>query len=395
MLSFNVVDSNLAGTYDTVTGKFNLILGPLDSLPVTPGTYYLRFKTTCANQPWNLNGTVVRLTIGAPASQTVIISSTGDSVYCNSSDVTFYQSPYNPNSRYNWISNLFQPFTTYGGINVNLEGSPVNIFQVYVQEDNNGCYGPTSPPFNLSVITLPKDTITGLRQVCKGDSATYHCGFLPSTYYGWKAPAGIQVVLYGSNEATMTFDTTGTFIIADSMANQCGSRISTYQVTVRDLPQISLSDTSICSGSTVTLNAGNTGATYLWQDSSTSQTYHVTSAGTYSVTVTSSAHCKTSDSAFVTTTICLGIENTAANTSIKLYPNPTNGLVNLNIDNATGTALFVQITNAIGQQIGNNRYNNDTHFSATYNISGFANGLYYFKVITDSKVHVFEVNLVK
>ncbi len=44
-------------------------------------------------------------------------------------------------------------------------------------------------------------------------------------------------------------------------------------------------DTTICNGQTLTLNAGNPGATYVWQNGSTSQTFNVTQSGTYSVAV--------------------------------------------------------------------------------------------------------------
>ena len=45
-------------------------------------------------------------------------------------------------------------------------------------------------------------------------------------------------------------------------------------------------DTSICSGSSLTLNAGNAGATYLWSTGATTQTISVNSSGIYWVDVT-------------------------------------------------------------------------------------------------------------
>ncbi len=45
-------------------------------------------------------------------------------------------------------------------------------------------------------------------------------------------------------------------------------------------------DTIICPNTSIVLDAENPGATYLWQDNSTEQTFTVTDAGTYSVTVT-------------------------------------------------------------------------------------------------------------
>lgn len=56
-------------------------------------------------------------------------------------------------------------------------------------------------------------------------------------------------------------------------------------------------DTTVCStNASIVLDAGNPGATYLWDDGSSQQTRTVTSAGTYSVTVTSAAGCSANSS---------------------------------------------------------------------------------------------------
>ncbi len=51
-------------------------------------------------------------------------------------------------------------------------------------------------------------------------------------------------------------------------------------------PYIELgNDTAICEGTSIILNAGNQGASYIWQDGSTNQSYTVNSQGTYSVEI--------------------------------------------------------------------------------------------------------------
>ena len=57
-------------------------------------------------------------------------------------------------------------------------------------------------------------------------------------------------------------------------------------------------DTSFCAGQTLTLDAGNAGLVFLWNDNSTNQTLIVNAAGTYSVTVTD-GQCSTSDTILV------------------------------------------------------------------------------------------------
>lgn len=62
------------------------------------------------------------------------------------------------------------------------------------------------------------------------------------------------------------------------------------------------SDTAICVGESFTLDAGNTGATYIWSNASTGQTLLVDGAGTYIVKVTTGANCSSFDTIVVTET---------------------------------------------------------------------------------------------
>jgi hypothetical protein len=63
------------------------------------------------------------------------------------------------------------------------------------------------------------------------------------------------------------------------------------------LPVVNLgNDTSICNGATLTLNAGNAGAIYLWDDASTVQTRDVTTAGNFYVAITDVNGCTAADS---------------------------------------------------------------------------------------------------
>ena len=71
-------------------------------------------------------------------------------------------------------------------------------------------------------------------------------------------------------------------------------------MTVINNLNIGLRDTSICLGQSVTLNAGNIGASYSWSTGATTQTISVTQGNTYSVLVTASGGCSKRDTAVVT-----------------------------------------------------------------------------------------------
>src|SRR5688572_12218811 len=58
-------------------------------------------------------------------------------------------------------------------------------------------------------------------------------------------------------------------------------------------------DTSICSGTAITLDAGNPGSSFAWSDGSTSSYIDVTTSGTYHVAVTLN-NCTVRDTVNVT-----------------------------------------------------------------------------------------------
>jgi len=91
---------------------------------------------------------------------------------------------------------------------------------------------------------------------------------------------------------------------------------------IRDFPVVNLGpDAAVCGDASqqLTLDAGNPGSTYIWDDGSTNQTRTISESGTYYVTVTNEYGCVTSDttqkelllSPFVNlgpdTTICDGV----------------------------------------------------------------------------------------
>lgn len=134
-------------------------------------------------------------------------------------------------------------------------------------------------PISAFSVDLGADTT-----VCNG--LTLDAGHAGSTY-SWSTGATTQVV---------TANTSGTYMVTvDSAA--C-SASDTITVTVVTPPVVNLgSDTSVCS--TVTLDAGNGGSSYLWSTGDTVQTLTV-GPGTYAVSVTGTPGCTGVDTIMVT-----------------------------------------------------------------------------------------------
>lgn len=121
----------------------------------------------------------------------------------------------------------------------------------------------------------------------------------------------------GATTPTINVSTTGTYSV--SVANSNCTGYDTIIVGNAPVPAPVLPDSSaICEGTMLTLDAGNNGSTYLWNDGSSNQTLDVTTAGLYTVNITNPQNCSIQDSTFVTvhaipvvdlgndTTICIG-----------------------------------------------------------------------------------------
>ena len=138
-----------------------------------------------------------------------------------------------------------------------------------------------------------------------------------------------------------------------------GYNPATGQVTVRiePLPVVDLGSAvqTYCIYDTVTLDAGNPGSEYLWSNGATTQVITVGTTGLgydeqqFSVEVINQQGCP--ESAEVTIIFdydaCVGIGENQETIDIKVFPNPTDGMVNIEID-GTREQLIAKVYNATG-----------------------------------------------
>ncbi|HKR06490.1 MAG TPA: T9SS type A sorting domain-containing protein [Bacteroidia bacterium] len=183
--------------------------------------------------------------------------------------------------------------------------SNTGIYMVTVC-DANGCTASASVA--VIVYPIPVPVITGNTTICQGSSVTLNPG-LAYYCYMWSN---------GATTATINVSTSGTYTVTVCDANGCtGSASATVTVIPNPVPVITGS-TTICQGSSTTLNAGAGYTSYLWSTSTTTQIINVSVASPYTVTVTNANLCTGSASIVVTvnpaptpvitgnTTICQG-----------------------------------------------------------------------------------------
>jgi hypothetical protein len=96
----------------------------------------------------------------------------------------------------------------------------------------------------------------------------------------------------GATTASIIVSTSGDYFVTNT--NNCASAISNHiVVTVNPLPVCTITGNgSVCEGQTTQLCAPDGYASYSWSTGATSRCINVTTAGTYSVTVTSASGCQ-------------------------------------------------------------------------------------------------------
>jgi PKD repeat protein len=103
-------------------------------------------------------------------------------------------------------------------------------------------------------------------------------------------PGGTYRWSTGETTKQIAVTSSGTYSVQVTDPNGCES---TDAIVVKVHPfSVSIGpDQTICEGSSITLDAGNPGSTYLWSDNSTGQTLTVNRSGVYRVTVTGTNGC--------------------------------------------------------------------------------------------------------
>jgi len=316
----------------------------LSSLGLAPGLYYLRIVATNSNHPWDVNGTLIRLIIGAPADDLWIWQDPPDSVLCVGDAVFFYPIPYNSgppmNSTYQWYLNG-TPWSTNASIGILFNGA--GTFNLSVQETNYGCKGPLTPnSVSLQVLAPPTAVIIGPVQICLGDTIYYHVPFHPDFYYEWTTTGG-AIIDTSNNELYIRFDTAGVYTIDLLCLNKCGQALGHKNVivTAHQDPTFTIVPTTVCTGDSVVVKYTGTSTpplTYTWNfgggagvpGGNSPGPHHVTwnTPGQHAVILDIAKYaCHSKDTNFVTViqtptslftvdSVCLGLPNSFINGSL-------------------------------------------------------------------------------
>ncbi|MCK5765022.1 MAG: T9SS type A sorting domain-containing protein [Bacteroidales bacterium] len=176
-------------------------------------------------------------------------------------------------------------------------------------------------------------------------------------------------------------------------------------VTVDPAPVIELGDEVqfVCVHETITLDAGNEGASYLWSNGDTNRytTLGTTGLGYdpqyISVNVMNAEGCQadTGVTVIFDYDYCVGIGENPNSVDLQVYPNPTTGTVNIYIGGVSDE-MEVHVRSAIGISLGDHKYMPDANgiIAETLDLSDQPPGIY-FLIIRGKNVYHTEKILIQ
>lgn len=202
---------------------------------------------------------------------------------CPGDTVTFTNGSTGDSVRSWYVDNVFiSNANSFDHVFPNVGSSAVKL----VVTGSGGCQDSTIE--NITVNALPNVDLGPDVAYCTGSSATLDAG------PGWAS----QLWSTGATTQTISVSIPGPYSVQVVDANGC-SNGDTINVTETPVPVVDLGGNVVTCPGTVTLDAGNPGASYQWNTGDTLQSIFVTQSGGYAVTVTAAGGCSAYDSVFV------------------------------------------------------------------------------------------------
>jgi hypothetical protein len=168
------------------------------------------------------------------------------------------------------------------------------------------------------------------------------------------------------------------------VTDKTGTQIAdTFTITQPALLPVDLGgDITLILGEQKAISAPVGYASYLWSNGSTAPSIMVgdgldTLTYSYSVKVADENGCENSDTILVHVMAPTEIIEISSNTRIEIYPNPTQGMLYLQIQNEGGEDIEVKINDIAGNQIFSENYKNKlNNFNEKIDLSNYPEGNY-------------------
>ena len=276
-------------------------------------------------------------------------------------------------------SSSLAPVTTGGVFTVNTSTTSVTSFSpssVGTYTVNYSIYGCMTMSTTVVANSPTVLAMSSNTAVCAGSSATLSA--MGATNYTW-TNGGTAMTEVVTPTATTVYTVTGE-------DNGC-SNTSTVSVGYNMLPSVSAtaSNTLLCSnlGESAVLTASTAATSYTWSDGANTMTTSVTpTVGTTYTLMVNDGNCDAMTTIFIDVQTCLGVNSIASANGISIYPNPTNGILNIAISSELAGNTSIEVYDAIGKLVIKEVLTSET---TTINTSKLTDGIYIYKLLNNNK----------
>jgi subtilisin family serine protease len=263
-----------------------------------------------------------------------------------------------------------------------------------------GDNGSTSNSMLLQILQEPgvPDMPDGNTELCEGVAeSVYTTNGMEGYTYTWEiSPSEAGTTESDSAAAIIAWnaDFTGGVEISVKAVNMCGESdfsdpvmVSIFENPVVDLGE----DAEVCISSSITLDAGNEGAAYLWSTGETTQTIEVDTTGmdennnrNISVVVTNENNCPAEDEIVIHFIDCSGIDENTSLSGVTIFPNPNNGRFTIQMDVQEEQEMTMEVLSITGKIVYSEKVHVDKgRFSKTWNLQPLNNQMYYLRMSSE------------
>ncbi len=251
------------------------------------------------------------------------------------------------------------------GVQVDASGN------LFIADETNGRVRKVTCPAPMITATSPSPACSGNMGCLSASGA--------STYL-WTGPCG-----FSSNQQSPCFPfytfCSCNYTVTGTDANGC-KNTATVCLNVNTLPTLTAttSDSLLCSGQTATLAVSGAN-TYTWNTGGYGTSIVVTPTTTtnYIVNGTDANGCTNNALVTQSVSICTTVsEFSSLNSRVTIYPNPSTGIFNLELNETTQ----IIITNVLGQEILNEKL---PVGKQSIDIQSQPAGIYFYKLIAEKK----------
>jgi len=245
----------------------------------------------------------------------------------------------------------------------------------YLYRLSKGC---RSMPDSMHIIVNPyppSPVVSDSIVCCRKEQIQLTASDIAGASYQWRGPFNFKSNQQNPTINTALISNTGYYYVYASLGG-CNSKESKTFVRVWDLPYPSLgNDTTLCPVTDSFVLFPGFFSTYLWQDFSTKSTFLVIQQGVYTVLVSNSHNCKSSDTIF-----------------IEAYCDPVINIPNTFTPNGDGLndsfSIFGEYYDEVNMMIFNRwgeliyqSKNNKPYWDGNYHGNKCMEGVYYYSVI--------------